>query len=1071
MGWRSFCKRGTIDDKHTIHIHFIIFKCAGPIYQKLSDRAAEHPERPLIYASNGVWTYKQIDDISNRLANHLVAKGIKPEDRVAMYAHRSATLVVGIMGILKSGATFTVIDPAYPVARQIIYLKVSKPRGIVTLAAAGGLDAEVQKYIDNDLDVCCQLDGLTTEPVGELAEVSDASPGIMVGPDSIGTLSFTSGSTGLPKAVRGRHISLTHFYPFMMEEFGMTNNDRFSMLSGIAHDPIQRDVFTPIFMGASIHIPEAEDIGNPGALAKWVNKNEVSVLHLTPAMGQLLTANADTEMPSLKVSLFVGDVLTKRDVKRLQRLAANVVVVNMYGTTETQRAVSFLKISNDSSINMLKEILPSGRGMKDVQLLVLNKHCEPAGVGELGEIFVRSPHMSAGYLGLPEATAKKFLQNPATEIEGDRMYRSGDLGRYQANGVVECIGRADDQVKIRGFRIELGEIDTHLGQHPHVRENRTLVMRDSKEEKQIISFIVVDSQDFSIPEIRKYLGTKLPSYAVPTIICPIERMPLTPNGKIDNRRLPYPDAAIIMMQRDKSAPAVEGGAVVTPMQKRLLAVFEEVLGRPVMVDDNFFDVGGHSILATRLTFQLRQSLKQELPLNLLYQFPTVKGLASAVQAGLDDAYMELSSDARQSAETVDGEKEIVLEESIAGKGREYKGQEATKGVFLTGATGFLGAFLLVELLKKYPTAVVRCLVRASDDTKAFARLSKNLKDHQVWSDAFAPRIVAVVGDLSKKYFGLTEGKFQDMAEQTDLIVHNGAMVHWVYPYSKLKPMNVGGTVECLRLATCGAELASVHFVSSTSVFDSPHYMGRNQLISEQDPLDGGAGLTVGYAQSKWIAERLMMLAMTRGVPACIFRPGFITGHTKMGVMNTDDYIVRLLKGCIQLGTAPSIQNAVNACPVDFVAQAIVAVSSTEVGRCFHIDNPKVFRFKDFFLALQKYGYEVAFDDYLVWREKLMKMTLDSKDNALYPLLHFVLDDLPTSSKSPALSSTGLYASLEGTGVDCPALTDVMGVYIAYLIAIGYLEPPPRAGAEGVVPLPVITLVAGTGEVSRSSNAL
>lgn len=476
-------------------------------------------------------------------------------------------------------------------------------------------------------------------------------------------------------------------------------------------------------------------------------------------------------------------------------------------------------------------------------------------------------------------------------------------------------------------------------------------MRDSKEEKQIISFIVVSTEEYSIPEIRKYLGTKLPSYAVPTIICPIERMPLTPNGKIDNRRLPYPDAAIIMMQRDKSAPSADSGAVVTPMQRRLLGVFEEVLGRPVMVDDNFFDVGGHSILATRLTFQLRVALKQELPLNLLYQFPTVATLAVAVQAGLDDAYMELSSDARQSAETVDLAKEAVLEESIAGNGRAYKGQEATKGVFLTGATGFLGAFLCMELLKKYPSAVVRCLVRASDDTKAFARLSKNLKDHQVWNDAYAPRIVAVVGDLSKKYFGLPEAKFQEMADQTDLIIHNGAMVHWVYPYSKLKPMNVGGTVECLRLATCGTELASVHFVSSTSVFDSAHYMGRSELVSEDDPLDGGAGLSVGYAQSKWIAERLMMLAMTRGIPACIFRPGFITGHTVMGVMNTDDYIVRLIKGCIQLGTAPSILNAVNACPVDFVAQAIVTVSNAAVGKCFHIDNPKTFRFKDFFLAL------------------------------------------------------------------------------------------------------------------------
>lgn len=694
----------------------------GSIYSKLEERAKLHPDKVLIAQENETWSYQKINDLSNQLANYLVANGIKPEERVAMYAHRSAALVVGIMGILKSGATFTVIDPAYPVDRQIIYLQVSTPRAVVTLAAAGTLNPKVQEYIDTKLNVRCQLNGLGMAGAGPLEPHSTESAGVVVGPDSVGTLSFTSGSTGLPKAVRGRHVSLTHFYPWMSQEFGMGPDDRFSMLSGIAHDPIQRDVFTPIFMGASIYIPTAEDIGNPGALARWIQRTEVSVVHLTPAMGQLLTANANAEMPSLKVALFVGDVLTKRDVKRLQRLAPNVDTVNMYGTTETQRAVSYLKIPNDSSIDTLKEILPSGKGMKDVQMLVLNKHCERAGVGELGEIFVRSPHMSAGYLGLPEATAKKFLVNPATEKPSDRMYRSGDLGRYNAEGAVACTGRADDQVKIRGFRIELGEIDTHLGQYPMVRENRTLVMRDSNEEKQIISFFVPKTQDYSIQEIRKYLQTKLPTYAVPSILCPIVKMPLTPNGKIDNRRLPYPDAAIIMAQRSQEPAAASDAAELTPMQTRMLAIFQEVLGRPVMLTDNFFDAGGHSILATQLTFQLRVAFKQELPLNLLYQFPTAGALSAAIQGGLDDALAEISPEARETAEVIDLAKEVVLPDAVAANGRTYKGQEKTQGVFLTGATGFLGAFLAAELLNAYPVrlellpfAVASSLLRVSSD--------------------------------------------------------------------------------------------------------------------------------------------------------------------------------------------------------------------------------------------------------------------------------------------------------------------------------------------------------------------
>ena len=476
-----------------------------------------------------------------------------------------------------------------------------------------------------------------------LANCGTEPCGVTVGPDDIGTLSFTSGSTGLPKGVRGRHISLTHFYPWMAEEFGMGADDKFSMLSGIAHDPIQRDVFTPIFYGATICIPDAEDIGSPGALAEWVRRANVSVVHLTPAMGQLLTANAKAVMDSLKVALFVGDVLTKRDVKRLQRLAPNVTTVNMYGTTETQRAVSYLKVPPDNTIDSLKEILPAGQGMKDVQLLVLTDTSTAgvggagalAGLGELGEIFVRSPHMSAGYLKLPEATAEKFLINPFTQKEGDRLYRTGDLGRFRLDGTVECVGRADDQIKIRGFRVELGEIDTWLGQHPSVRVNKTLVMRDAFEEKQIISFFVPFTSEYEIVDIREHLKNKLPSYCVPSVICPIPKMPLTPNGKIDTKRLPYPDAATIMAQRpQKTAGADE----MTQLATSIKSCFEVVLGRPVLIDDNFFEIGGHSLLATQLTFKLRQELKQPFALNLLYQYPTVKQLAEVLEDAFDNDF-------------------------------------------------------------------------------------------------------------------------------------------------------------------------------------------------------------------------------------------------------------------------------------------------------------------------------------------------------------------------------------------------------------------------------------------------
>jgi L-aminoadipate-semialdehyde dehydrogenase len=329
-------------------------------------------------------------------------------------------------------------------------------------------------------------------------------------------------------------------------------------------------VFTPLFFGAQLHVPTADDIGTPGRLAEWMAASQVTVTHLTPAMGQLLSAQATHQIPTLRNAFFVGDILTKRDCHRLQHLAANVRIINMYGTTETQRAVSYFAIppiSEDSTfLATQKDIMPAGQGMIDVQLLVVNRNDRtiPCAVGEVGEIYVRSGGLAEGYLD-QAASSEKFVANwfgstkwpdtitnpsegePGPESKHwkgirDRMYRTGDLGRYDANGQVECTGRADDQVKIRGFRIELGEIDTHLSQHPLIRENVTLVRRNKDEEKVLVSYFVplpgpeleglmsdggvtdADAGDLRSPQrfrhlikdLREYLKKKLPIYSVPS---------------------------------------------------------------------------------------------------------------------------------------------------------------------------------------------------------------------------------------------------------------------------------------------------------------------------------------------------------------------------------------------------------------------------------------------------------------------------------------------------------------------------------------------------------------------------
>jgi len=1073
----------------------------GSVFAALSRWAKEQPDRPLVVEKDRTFSYREVDEASNRVAHYLVANGIEKEDVVALYAHRSSAMVVAVMGILKSGATLTVVDPAYPPARQNIYLSVARPRAILTLSLAGTLLDEVEEYVAKELNLKCRLDGIDTNvSLPKLQQFPVTSVGVEVDPDNIGTLSFTSGSTGIPKGVRGRHVSLTHFYPWMGEEFGISGGDRFTMLSGIAHDPIQRDIFTPIFFGATLHVPEAEDIGNPGQLSQWMRREKCTVTHLTPAMGQLLTANANAEMPELRLSFFVGDVLTKRDVLRLQALAQNITVVNMYGTTETQRAVSYLKVANNpSSMREEKDILPAGVGMKDAQLLVLSSAGLPCGIGELGEIYVRSPHLARGYLGLPDVTKAKFLQNPfRSDDTKDRMYRTGDLGRYNPRGVVECIGRADDQVKIRGFRIELREIDTYLGQHPHVRECVTKVRRDVNEEKILVSYFVPrNPKGYRISDMRAFLREKLAAYAVPTVFFKLARMPLTPNGKIDSRRLPAPELAPDEAATDDES---ELRKTLTDMELKVKKIWESVLGRRVGVEESFFDAGGHSILATQVTFKMRQKIGLDLPLNLLYAQPTVRRTAAVVEEALREPASEQilldasrigrgkGSGAAPAASnnggaapgkddrdevTLDVAGEIKLDDSIAPQGRTalVVPPQNVRCVFLTGASGFVGCFLLARLLRERPKATVVCLVRGETDEKARARLRDRMRANQVLdAAAFDARVRVVRGDLAQRKLGLASGVWDELGSSVEEIYHNGAIVHWVWPYHKLYAANVQSVEEVLRLGShpSAKQLCPVFFVSSTSVLDSDHYARMSGRVEEDTPLQAGESLGVGYAQSKYVAEGICQIALQRGLPVVIFRPAYILGDSRNGVTNVDDYIIRLLKGCIQMGMAPRIRNHITLCSVDFLAAAVVCAAGQETsrGHCFHFCNPDSFRFIDMFQLLIDTGYDVKMEEYMAWRDRLMEFTLGSNDNALYPLLHFVLDDLPNKSRSPILDSSNLARALEGTDIVCPDAPSMFRMYLAFLVKAGYI---PKPGSSGSITLPFDKAASSEeGLVTRTS---
>jgi amino acid adenylation domain-containing protein len=548
---------------------------------------------------------------------------------VAIYGHRSAPIVWAILGVMKAAATFVVMDPAYPAMRLIELIEVAQPSAWLHIDAAGEPAPELARHLDGRSWRRRLRLGFDPDPAAEWERCMDVPPAVEVGPDDIAYIAFTSGSTGVPKGVQGRHGPLSHFIPWQQSRFGLGEGDRFCMLSGIAHDPLQRDIFTPLQIGAVICIPDPAEMLGQGRLAEWMRREEVTVAHLTPAMGQVIAqAKPGTVLPALRYTFLVGDVLTRRDAARLQRLAPNVTCVNLFGSTETQRAVGYQVIPDvpaaDAVGEASREVLSLGRGMGDVQLLVLGAGDRLAGVSEVGEICVRSPHIARGYLDDPESTARKFVTNPFTGVSGDRLYRTGDLGRYLADGTVGFLGRADQQVKIRGFRIELGEIQAVLGRHPGVREAVVLPWQDGEGEKRLAAYVVPDEGAACDPaELRQFLQERLAVYMVPAVYLLLERLPLTPNGKLDRKQLPDP--------RGARRGGEEYFQPRTRVESTIAEIWRDLLQlEKVGAFDNFFDLGGHSLLILQVHARLEESLGREIAIVDLFRNPTVTALAKAL---------------------------------------------------------------------------------------------------------------------------------------------------------------------------------------------------------------------------------------------------------------------------------------------------------------------------------------------------------------------------------------------------------------------------------------------------------
>ncbi|HEY9670379.1 MAG TPA: thioester reductase domain-containing protein [Waterburya sp.] len=507
-----------------------------------------------------------------------------------------------------------------------------------------------------------------------------------------------------------------------------------------------------------------------------------------------------------------------------------------------------------------------------------------------------------------------------------------------------------------------------------------------------------------------------------------------------------------ILQRLEAVAASNSPAQTVHERRLILTTYlqgkvAKVLKLPQLPDpeQGLFDLGMDSLMAVELVNLLRSHLQVELPLMEFMQASNISTLATLLLKQLtpDDATLELK------ANVLNLNDEAVLDNSIYPN--TVNGfATGTALILLTGATGFLGAFLLHELLTQ-TEANIYCLVRASTAESGMRKIQNNLKSYSLWQEKYNSRIIPVLGNLSQPRLGLSAEQFDKLASHIDVIYHNAAVLNFVYPYSALKPTNVLGTQEILRLA-CQFKVKPLHYVSTDAVFDSSSYYGKE--VTESEPIIHTEGLDLGYTQSKWVAEKLVTIARDRGLPVAIYRPPLIAGESQTGIWNTDDFTCRFIKGCIQMGSIPNMGCGITLVPVDYVSRSIVYLSRQKesLGKAFHLNNPNYSSWSEVANWIDNFGYPVRQIPYQEWEAELIEI-VGSKDNALSGLLPFFLrrwsEEQLTfaglSQRRVKLNCEETVVRLAGASITCPRVeSKLLKTYFSYFIRSGFMDAPATA---------------------------
>ncbi|QXI53739.1 non-ribosomal peptide synthetase [Pseudomonas alvandae] len=917
-----------------------------PVMHSIEQRMLDDATQPALWVEGQAIDYKSLRDSVLRIQQAMPESLREATDRprvIGVCLPKSAPLYAAILAVLGCGAVYLPLDPQHPAQRRRFILENAR--------------AELLVHDGNsDLDEL----SIPTLNVHRLPSSRPAIPAStirrIVNIDEPAVAIYTSGTTGQPKGVLLSHRNLSHFCAWYSDYVGLRRDSRALQFSTINFDASLLDMLPTFIQGGLLVVPSEDQRRDPQQLVALIREQRVSHAFLPPALLSVMPLDAPLGLAHLITG---GDVC---EPYVIERLAPQCRFHNIYGPTETTVLATTRQFAvGDNNRNL-------GTPIANGQVLILDEQRQPVPEGTPGELYIAGPGVGLGYLNDPVLTASRYLDLKLPTGQTLRVYRTGDIGQWTDNGIELC-GRRDNQVKIRGFRVEPEEIEHCLRDCQLFRQ----VAVGVDERRRILAFLagpLEDQPGAALQALRAHVQNTLPNYMHPAAYVELPSLPYTSNGKVDRRAL--------LATAGSVQAGSQGRQPQNALETQLQQLWAELLELPVediATDESFFNLGGHSILLSRLLLSIRQTFGRSLSINRFIEAPTLITLAKLLDSPGQSETSTLSPQA-----FIDAEAELNLDPlPISRSGDVHK-------VIVTGANSFLGVHI-VEALLAWGATEVACLVRESAGQSAAERFAQALRENHL-EHLDLGRVSVYAADITQPQLGLPDDIYLRLDSTFGALVHNAAHVNHVLDYESLARDNVEPIFECLRLCE-GRSKKIFNFVSTLSASSALDAEGQVLELpaAETPPIY----IKNGYNLSKWVGERILQRARDLGVRVNLFRPGNISFNSQTGVCQPHkNRLMLMLKGSIQLGQVPDLSLNFDLMPVDFLARFIAFHASRYQPHqaVFNLHNPEPLSWDAYVASFRESGREFSLVSIADWQRQLARV---DTDNALFGVLGFYLN--------------------------------------------------------------------------------